>query len=97
MKPVAILLTSIVLAVSATSAAAHSRAELRQFIIAASIDNYRINKGPCACPYSLNRAGNICGVNSAYSKAGVDKPRCYTRDISDAMLNRIMDAAEAGR
>ena len=81
-------------AMATTPATAHSREELRQVIIASSIDNYRINKGPCACPYSLNRAGNRCGVNSAYSKAGVSKPRCYPADISDAMLDRIMDAAE---
>lgn len=34
-------------------------------------------KGCCPCPYDFDRAGGVCGGNSAWSRPGGEEPRCY--------------------
>jgi hypothetical protein len=60
-----------------------SDAEIRQRMIAESIEAY---PGPCACPYQRASNGSQCGRRSAYSRGGGYEPLCYPRDISDEMV-----------
>jgi hypothetical protein len=63
--------------------------EIRTLMIQMSINNYR---GRCACPYSTDLIGGICGTESAYylesapSQSGQSPGRttvkCFLRDIS---------------
>ena len=55
-------------------------------IIAASVAAYLALGKPCACPYSLNRAGQACGGRSAHSRPGGESPLCYPRDITPDMV-----------
>jgi|SRR5215813_4234323 len=62
-------------AAAQTTKAAKTNAEIRQEIIKQSIASY---KGSCPCPYSVDRAGRMCGRRSAYSKPGRASPICCT-------------------
>jgi len=59
--------------------------EVRSLMIQMSINNY---KGRCACPYSSDLIGGICGTESVYylqsahSRPGGSKVKCFLRDIS---------------
>lgn len=59
-------------------------AEIKQAIIKESIASY---KGNCPCPYSVDRAGRMCGRRSAYSKPGGASPLCYEKDVSQKMVD----------
>jgi len=52
-------------------------------MIAESIAGYR---GSCPCPYSTDRAGHRCGGRSAYSRPGGASPLCYSKDVSEKMV-----------
>jgi hypothetical protein len=39
---------------------------------------------PCPCPYSTDKAGNLCGDRSAYIRTGGKEPCCYAKDIITA-------------
>ena len=52
-------------------------------VIAGDIVAYRARGRPCACPYSLTRAGAPCGTLSAWAKPGGAAPRCYLEDVAD--------------
>lgn len=60
--------------------------EIRELMIQMSINSY---SGICACPYSPDLIGGICGTESVYyhesaqSKPGKSKMKCYFRDISN--------------
>jgi len=62
---------------------AKTNAEIRQEIIKQSIASY---KGTCPCPYSVDRAGRMCGRRSAYSKPGGASPICYQKDVTPKMV-----------
>ncbi len=63
--------------------------EIRTLMIQMSINNYR---GRCACPYSTDLIGGICGTESAYylesapwrpgQSPGRTSVKCFLRDIS---------------
>ena len=74
------------LLIVAGTAFAQSDAEIRQRIVRQSIAAY---PGPCACPYSVDRAGRSCGRRSAYSRPGGYAPICYPRDVSQAEIDAV--------
>lgn len=53
--------------------------EVRELMIQMSIRSYG---GKCACPYSPDAIGGICGTESAYYRPGGFKIYCFYRDIS---------------
>ena len=59
-------------------------AEIKQEIIKQSIASY---KGSCPCPYSVDRAGHMCGRRSAYSKPSGASPICYEKDVTQKMAD----------
>lgn len=56
---------------------------IRKRIIESSIANY---SGKCPCPYFTDRRGRMCGQRSAYSRAGGEAPLCYSKDVTDQMI-----------
>ena len=71
------------IAAAQTKNAAKTDAEIKQEIIKQSIARY---KGTCSCPYSVDRAGRMCGRRSAYSKPGGASPSCYEKDVTPKMV-----------
>ena len=69
-------------ATAQTTKATKTDAEIKQEIIKQWIAGYR---GNCPCPYSVNRAGRMCGRRSAYSKPGGASPICYEKDVTQKM------------
>ena len=65
--------------------------EIKQILIKESIDRY---PGSCPCPDSVDRAGNLCGKRSAYSRPGGASPLCYDSDISDEMVGKYRKRAD---
>jgi len=62
--------------------AAKTDAEIKQEIIKQSIASYR---GSCPCPYSVDRAGRMCGRRSGlrqtrWSFADLLRERCHAED-----------------
>ncbi len=53
--------------------------EVRELMIQMSITRY---PGNCACPYSPDAIGGICGTESAYYQPGGFRIKCFFRDIS---------------
>lgn len=53
--------------------------EIRTLMIQMSITKY---PGKCACPYSPDAIGGICGTESAYYQPGGFRIKCFFRDIS---------------
>jgi len=66
-------------------------AEVRQRIIAESIDSY---PGNCPCPYSTMRNGHRCAGRSAYSRPGGRSPLCFPDDVTDTMVAHYRQAHE---
>jgi len=66
-----------------------SDAEIRNRLIQESIAAY---SGACPCPENRNSRGARCGGNSAYSRAGGNRPLCYPSDVTDAMIRRYREA-----
>lgn len=83
MRPL-IIAVALALVVSPAAASQVSDAEIRQAIIKDSIAQY---PGPCACPYNSARNGSSCGRRSAYSRPGGYSPLCYSRDVSQQMVD----------
>ena len=86
MKPLvrfAVLALALGIAWGQSSKAAKTDEEIRQAIINDSIAKYR---GNCPCPYSRDRAGRQCGRRSAYSKPGRASPLCYSKDVTQKMV-----------
>ncbi len=52
--------------------------EIRDCMIAESVAKIK----HCACPYSPDNIGGICGTESAYYKPGGFRVYCYHSDIS---------------
>ena len=63
-----------------------SRANVTAILMTRSLASY---SGSCPCPYNTDRAGRRCGGRSAYSRPGGASPLCYSRDVSEAMINRF--------
>ncbi len=63
-----------------------SDAQIRQQIVNRSISRY---SGSCPCPFNTDRAGRRCGGRSAYSRPGGAAPICYTRDVTQQMIDRF--------
>jgi hypothetical protein len=80
---VAALLVLVHAPLAAGSSKRLSDAEIRQRMIAESIEGY---PGACACPYQRASNGSQCGRRSAYSRGGGYEPLCYPSDISDDMV-----------
>jgi hypothetical protein len=80
---VAALLVLVQAPIVAGSSSRVSDAEIRQRMIAESIEGY---PGRCACPDQRASNGSQCGRRSAYSRGGGYEPLCYPRDISDEMV-----------
>ena len=83
------LLRFVLIGLALTSAlgqtnGAKTNTQIAEEIIKESIAAY---KGTCPCPYSRNRAGRNCGGNSAYSKPGGAAPLCYTKDVTQKMID----------
>ena len=79
-----ILLTvALGFAAAQTTKAAKTNAEIKQEIIKQSLASY---KGSCPCPYSVDRAGRMCGRRSAYSKPGGASPICFEKDVTGKMV-----------
>ena len=78
-----VALALVAAAFAAAPATAQSDAQVRQQIIRQSIASY---PGPCACPYSQDRAGRSCGRRSAYSRPGGFAPICYPADVTPAQI-----------
>jgi len=70
-------------ATAQTTKAPKTNAEIRQEIIKQSIASY---KGSCPCPYSVDRAGRMCGRGSAYGKPGGASPICFEKDVTPKMV-----------
>ena len=49
-----------------------------QQLIVNSRERYQ---GNCACPYSLGRDGQRCGMRSAYARPGGERIFCYLKDV----------------
>ena len=79
----AVLVLALGIASAQTNKAPRTDAEIRQEVIKQSIASYR---GSCPCPYSVDRAGRMCGRRSAYSKPGGASPLCYERDVKQKMV-----------
>src|SRR6266581_4420982 len=80
-----ILLTvTLGFATAQTTKAAKTDAEIKQEIIKQSIASY---KGSCPCPYSVDRAGRMCGRRSAYSRPGGASPICYEKDVTQKKVD----------
>ena len=89
MKPtIRFLVLAVALAIafgqSTKAAPQKTDAEIKQAIIKESIAGYR---GNCPCPYSVDRAGRMCGGRSAYSKPGGASPLCYEEDVTQKMVD----------
>jgi hypothetical protein len=65
-----------------------SDSEIRQLLIRQSIAAY---SGACPCPETRNSRGARCGGNSAYNRAGGNRPLCYPSDVTDAMIQRYRE------
>src|SRR5256884_9877525 len=70
-------------ATAQTTKSTKTNAEIRQEIIKQSIASY---KGSCPCPYSVDRAGRMCGRGSAYGKPGEASPICFETDVTPKMV-----------
>ncbi len=62
--------------------------EIRRVLVERSISGYA---GDCPCPETRAASGKRCGKNSAYSRAGSDRPLCYASNVSAAMIKRYRD------
>jgi hypothetical protein len=60
--------------------------QVREEIIAKSVNDYLATGHPCACPYNSARNGSSCGGRSAYSRPGGAAPLCYPADVTDWMV-----------
>jgi len=80
----AVLLLALGIAAAQTTKAPKTDAEIRQEIIKQSIASY---KGSCPCPYSVDRAGRMCGRRSAYSRPGGASPICYEKDVTQKKVD----------
>ena len=78
-----ILAFAVATAVGQAKKAEKTDAEIKQEIIKQSIASY---KGSCPCPYSVDRAGRMCGRRSAYSRPGGASPVCYEKDVTEKMV-----------
>jgi hypothetical protein len=74
-----------------TKKAAKTDADIKQEIIKQSIASYR---GSCPCPYSVDRAGHMCGRRSAYGKPGGASPICYEKDVTQKMVDDYRNQAK---
>jgi hypothetical protein len=81
---IAIVALTLGIATGQTKQTAKTDAEIKQEIINQSIASYR---GSCPCPYSVDRAGRMCGRRSAYSKPGGASPICYEKDVTPKMVD----------
>jgi len=79
-----LLAVALGFAAAQTRKAAKTDAEIKQGIIKESIASYR---GSCPCPYSVDRAGRMCGRRSAYSKPGGAAPICYEKDVTQKTVD----------
>lgn len=59
-----------------------SNDEVRELMIQMSINR----AGKCACPYSPDEIGGICGTECAYYRPGGFKVYCFLRDISSEQV-----------
>ena len=79
-----VLLLALGITAAQTTKAAKTDAEIRQEIIKQSIASY---KGSCPCPYSVDRAGRMCGRRSAYSRPGGASRICYEKDVTQKIVD----------
>jgi len=79
-----VLVLALGIAAAQTKKTEKTDAQIRQEIIRQSISSY---KGSCPCPYSVDRAGRVCGARSAYSKPGGASPICYEKDVTQKMVD----------
>lgn len=52
-----------------------------------AISNY---SGACACPFSLDAVGALCGGHSAYSLGSAGAPICYLSEVSFDLITRYL-------
>jgi hypothetical protein len=62
--------------------------EIRRLLVEQSISGYA---GECPCPETRTASGKRCGKNSAYTRAGSDRPLCYPSNVSAALIKRYRD------
>ncbi len=56
---------------------------IEQKVVDAAVANY---SGTCACPYSTNGSGGLCGSASAWSTKAPNAPICYPSEVTLAMI-----------
>ncbi len=60
---------------------------IEQSVLNQAIANY---SGLCACPFSLDIAGNLCGDQSAYSQGAADATICYISEVTFDMITQYL-------
>jgi len=87
-----VLLTITIISLSLIMPAKLTAQENKQLIdtvIQKSIGDYKLNHGPCPCPYNINRANRKCGKSSAYIRAGGQAPKCFPKDVTAEDLQKL--------
>ena len=66
-----------------TSFAPETDAQIQAILIERSLASFG---GSCACPYSIDQAGQRCGSTSAYDRPGRRSLLCYPSDVTAKMV-----------
>ena len=83
MKTAFLALFVVLAASQAHGKGALTDAQIRKILIEESIAAY---PGNCPCPYNTARNGSRCGGRSAWSRPGGAAPLCYSKDVSDELV-----------
>ena len=60
---------------------------IEQNVLNWAIANY---SAACACPFSLDALGNVCGDQSAYSLGIAEAPICYVSEVTFDMITQYL-------
>jgi len=60
---------------------------IEQNVLNWAIANYT---SACACPFSLNALGEICGDQSAYSLGIAEAPICYVSEVTVDLIAQYL-------
>ena len=53
--------------------------------------------GTCPCPQNVDRAGNLCGERSAYSRPGGCEPWCKIEEVPEVEVRKFREKCAAGK
>ena len=68
---------------------AQENKQLIDTVIQQSIENYKLNHGPCACPDDRDAANRKCGKRSAYIRARGQAPKCCPKNVTAEDLQKL--------